>query len=325
MEQDINDNEGFSDSQSFSLTRPSSAASSDMPKVSLRSRRNSFLKRQSSTIDVNDISPLETKHTPIKVIVVNGKCSQIFKSTLEDCVEDCILEYPEEQNSVYVSKPGQTIQIPVGNNRNPIISIREQSANARSSAKSNRRQNSINQYTSQQSTSSARNIAANNFALPSVALAATTSARIRHQLAQQKFSVVENITEEQSFIAPIPVIPTIEQIEISPDETISPSPNPEITTLSLPSCRRNKRQMSYRERQKEYLLSDLVMLGPEHFAHVFNLPRYQSRLRPRNDNLSELDRVKQDLFHRYLWTQNPQVSCRIRPHTTATRRTTLVI
>ncbi|CAF1467960.1 unnamed protein product [Adineta ricciae] len=332
MEHEVNDNEVFSDSQSFSLTRPSSAASSDMPKVNLRSRRNSLIKRQSTTIDINDTSLLETKQTPIKVIVVNGKCSQNFKTTLEDCVEDCILEYREEKNSVYVSKPGQTIQIPTGNNRTSNILLREHSANARLSAKSSRRRNSINQYNSQQALGSARTNVSNNLALPSIALAATASARIRHQIGQQQYHFVENISEEQLHVTQISTTPLIEpntnqseQASIYPDETISPSPPPEITILSSPTYQRTKRAVSYRERQKTYLLSDLVMLGPERYTHVFNLPRHQSQLRPRNENLTELDRIKQDLFHRYLWTKNPQVSCRICPAINYSRRATLVI
>ena len=243
-----------------------------------------------------------------------------------------MIEYTQEEHSVYVSKPGQTIQIPTGNNRPSNILLREHSANARLSAKSSRRQNSINQYNSQQAPGSARTNVPNNFALPSIALAATASARIRHQIGQQKHHLVEDISEEQLQITEIPTTPLIEpntnqseQASIYPDETISPSPPPEITILSSPSYQRTKRALSYRERQKTYLLSDLVMLGPEHYTHVFNLPRHQSRLRPRTENLSELDRIKQDLFHRYLWTKNPQVSCRICPSTNYSRRATLVI
>jgi hypothetical protein len=160
---------GLSDSQSFSLTRPSSSGSSDMPKFNLRSRRNSFIRYQSSNIDVNDLSALESKQSPIKVLVINGKCTEIFKSTLEDCVEDCILEFPEEQNSVYVSKSGQVTQIPIGSNRHFITLLREANTSARQSAKSTRRRSSINQHNAQQQMSGTRTNATNNFSLPTVA------------------------------------------------------------------------------------------------------------------------------------------------------------
>jgi len=304
-----------------------------MPKFNLRSRRNSFIKHQLSNIDVNDLSALESKQSPIKVIVVNGKCTEIFKSSLEDCVEDCILEFPEEQNSVYVSKSGQVTQIPIGSNRNFIALLREANNSARQSAKSTRRRNSINQHNAQQQMSGTRTNATSNFSLPTVALAATTAARTRHQLVQQKFSLVEDISEEQTIILQPPRTPMIEpgivQAEhpsiLLPDDSISPVVNPDTSSFSFPSLPSAKRHVSYRDRYKDYRLSDLVVLGPEPFTHIFNLPRHHSQLRQRDNKLTELDQIKQDLFHRYLWTQKPQVSCRIRSLSTYARRATLAI
>jgi hypothetical protein len=118
---------------------------------------------------------------------------------------------------------------------------------------------------------------------------------------------------------------------MQPDELISPHYNssrslPSFPYYSIPS---SKTILSYRDRQKDYRLSDLVMFGPEHFSHIFNLPRNQLQSRQRNrkskEKLTELDRIKQDLFHRYLWTQKPQVSCRIRSMSTYTRSSTFVI
>ncbi|CAF4360784.1 unnamed protein product, partial [Adineta steineri] len=116
LDEEINENEALYDSQSFILTSPSSSTCSDMPKVN----HNNFIKHRLSNIDVNDVSLLETKQIPIKVLTINGKCSHIFKSALEDCVEDCILEFPDDQDSIYVSKSRETIQIPNENNRNSI-------------------------------------------------------------------------------------------------------------------------------------------------------------------------------------------------------------
>jgi hypothetical protein len=65
------------------------------------------------------------------------------------------------------------------------------------------------------------------------------------------------------------------------------------------------------------------MFGPEYFSHVFNLPR--QRKSKIDEKLTELDRIKQDLFHRYLWTKNPQVSSRIRSLPTFTRNSTFII
>ncbi|CAF4414433.1 unnamed protein product, partial [Rotaria magnacalcarata] len=89
----------------------------------------------SSTIDINDLPPSVNQQTndqtPIKVLIFNGKCSKVFKSALEDSVEDCILEFPGDKNSIYVPKIGQAVQIPPGSSSNDILSLREQSPNAR--------------------------------------------------------------------------------------------------------------------------------------------------------------------------------------------------
>ncbi|CAF0943708.1 unnamed protein product [Rotaria sordida] len=349
MDQELNENEVLSDNQSSSTTRPSSSTSSDMPRTNVPSRSNSFVKRQSSIIDVNDLSTSTNQQindqTPIKVLVFNGKCSKVFKSALEDCVEDCILEFPNERNSVYVPKFGQAIQIPPGSNRNTILSLREQYINARQSARSSRRRSSINQHNSLPQINNIRSALPNNLSLPATALAATTAVRMRHQLVQQKFSLEDNISEEtidqHINIQPTPRTNLIESDIRSEhpsnlrEESICPILEHDITSLSLPTFFHNvisssKTHRSYRDHQKGYRLSDLVMLGPEYFRHVFNLPRSRSHSQQRHHNktietTTELDRIKQDLFHRYLWTQKPQVSCRIRPLSTYTRDTTFVI
>ncbi len=135
-----------------------------MPKVPLPSHGNRFPKRQSFSLDVNEL-PLSspsptTKQTPAKVLIFNGKCSRVFKSTLEDCVEDCILEFPAEKNSIYVPKSGPAIPVPIGSNRNSISSLREHSA--RQSTRSNRPRNS----NSLPSVSGVRTSLTNNFPLP---------------------------------------------------------------------------------------------------------------------------------------------------------------
>ncbi|CAF1538184.1 unnamed protein product [Rotaria sp. Silwood1] len=326
-----------------------------MPRTNVQSRSNSFAKRQSSIIDVNDlptsINQQINDQTPIKILVFNGKCSNVFKSALEDCVEDCILEFPGDKNSVYVPKFGNAIQIPPGSNRNTILSLREQTANARQSARSSRQRNSINQYNSLPQINGIRTTLPNNLTLPATALAATTAVRMRHQHVQQKLSFEDNISEEtidqQSNIEPISLTNIIESDirsehpSIIHKESISPILEHDITSLSLPTFLYNvipsgKTHMSYRDRQKDYRLSDLVMFGPEYFRHVFNLPRSRSQSQQRNhhhhhhhhnkttEKTAELERIKQDLFHRYLWTQKPQVSCRIRPLSTYTRDTTFV-
>ncbi len=335
----------LSDSQSTSTTRPSSSTSSNMPKVNIQSRRESITKQQSSNIDIDDFPQSAMKEqTPIKVLIFNGKCSQVFKSTLEDCVEDCILEFPEEKNSIYVSKSGQAIHIPLGSTRNSIASLKEQNTSARQSFRSNLRRNSINQHNSLPQIGGARTNLTNNSSLPAMTLAATVATRMRHPLVQQKFSLNEDIseesTEQQTTIEQPPIITANMESDgqsrrpsIQPDESITPNPSRKISSLSLSTfpyylIPSSKTHLSYHDRQKAYRLSDLVMYGPEYFTHVFNLPRNQSQSRSRKiktaEKLTELDRIKQDLFHRYLWTQKPQVSCRIRPLATYTRSSTFV-
>jgi hypothetical protein len=310
-----------------------------MPKLN---RRDSSRHSLSSNIDFLDTTPSPTKsikeQEPVKVLVVTGRCSKVFKSTLEDCVEDCILEFPGEKNSVYVPKFGQPIQIPIGSNRNSIASLREQSTAAHQSARSNRRRSSITQHnTLPQIGGGVRSSSTNNFSLATTALAATSVTRMRHQLMQQRFSVGENISEEsidQQTIFEEPPNTTNNGSEaqskrpsLHPDESIAPNLN--MTSLSLPAFPTAKNSLTYRDRQKNYRLSDLVMFGPEYFAHVFNLPRNQSSSRRRHskktETLTELERIKQDLFHRYLWTQKPQVSCRIRPMSSYYRSSTFAI
>ncbi|CAF3686770.1 unnamed protein product [Adineta steineri] len=288
LDEEINENEALYDSQSSILTSPSSSTCSDMPKVN----HNNFIKHRLSNIDVSDVSLLETKQIPIKVLTINGKCSHIFKSALEECVEDCILEFPDDQDSIYVSKSRETIQIPNENNRNSI--------NTRSS----------HQYNAQTQIGSGRTSTTNNLVLPSVNLA--TSARMRHQL-------VNNISERKSSTTPKKF--QSERPSILPNELISSKSIPEMTSASLPLFPSNKKNKSYHDRQKNYRLSDLVMLGPEYFADVFHLSHHPYRTTTK----TELDRIKQDLFHRYLWTQKPQVSCRIRPLSIYTRTRTLII
>ena len=314
-----------------------------MANTNTRSRRGSVTGRQSSSIiDTNENKQLK-QQIPVKVLVFNGKCSEIFKSTLEECVEDCILEFPG-QNSIYVSKPGQAIQIPPGSKHN-------YSKDLNHSAKSTRRRSSITQYNLPQ-INGMRTNQTNNFSLPTAAMAATSVSRMRNHLMQQKFSLNENISEEATDLQttvepiqnPITIEPDSEHPQILQEEPINHPSNVDTLPQSPPSAHRKtpsaSTHITYRDRQKDFLLSDLVMLGPEYFAHIFNLPR-QSRYTVRTpsrqrsstqqrrnrtaEKYSELDRIKQDLFHRYLWTQKPQVSCRIRPMSTYTRSTTFVI
>ncbi|CAF1637996.1 unnamed protein product, partial [Rotaria magnacalcarata] len=231
------------------------------------------------------------------------------------------------------------VQIPPGSSSNDILSLREQSPNARQSARSNRRRGSNSQYNALPQINSMRSVLPNNLSLPSTALVATTAVRMRHQLAQQRFSIEDDISEEAtdqlSNVLQAPITDDIEQTEKPPiirEETISPIIKHDTISLSLPvfpncvpSARTHK---CYRDRQKDYRLSDLVMLGPEYFRHVFNLPRPRSQSVQRKnkaaEKLSDIDCIKKDLFHRYLWTQKPQVSCRIRALSTYTRGTTFV-
>lgn len=311
----------LSDSDSNFTTRPSTAESVDMPKRNLSFGRNfpgEYLDRSSS-------SAKKVRHEKaIKVLVFNGKCSKVFQSTVEECVEDCILEFPFENNSVYVPKSGPAIPVPIGSHRQSLASTRE---NSPGRIPSSRRRNSITQ-----SPVNPRNSATNHFSLPTAALVVSTATRMRHPHAQQRFALDDDIseesTEQRTIIEPIPAI-NIESEEISKPHSVTvlnERTSPNLAAFSLPIFPSAKTPMSYQQRQKDYRLSDLVMYGPEYFAHVFNLPRTPSRLSSRriNPNLTEMDRIKQDLFHRYLWTKNPQVSSRIRPLSAYTRSSTFV-
>ena len=116
-------------------------------------------------------------------------------------------------------------------------------------------------------------------------------------------------------------------------KSIFPGFDRDMTSPSLPlflyhTQGLKKSSTTYRDRQKDYRLSDLVVFGPEYYRHVFNLPHQHSQDSKRYRKTmpsTELDRIKQDLFHRYLWTRKPQVSCRIRPLSTYSRTTTFVI
>ena len=318
-----------------------------MANAYLRSRRVSTITRQSSTTE--SIKP----HTvPPKVLVFTGKCSEIFKSTLEECVEDCILQFPGEA-AIYVPKVGPALPLSTASRSNSIVGSKDTLSHLQSLARLQRRRSSTNPLNSLVS-GSTRTHQASQFSLPTVAMAATSATRIRHQLVPQKFSFSENISEETSDVqTTIEVGPTPTMVEVDsehvinhPEETISHPSNFDALSQSI-SCSRPKlsaspAHLSYRDRQKDYRLSDLVMLGPEHYAHVFNLSRPSRSVTtrastrqqrsttadPKNktaEKYDEFDQIKQDLFHRYLWTQKPQVSCRIRPSSTYTRSTTFVL
>ncbi|CAF0879815.1 unnamed protein product [Rotaria sordida] len=342
----------LSETQSSTSSRRTSSISSHMASTNVRLRRSSIITgRQSSIIDTHEnkqSKQQQQQQTPVKVLVVNGKCSEIFKSTLEDCVEECILEFTGE-NSIYVPKSGQATQIPVGNKQ--IFSSKEPSSNVNQSTKLNRRRSSVNQFNLPQ-IGNMRTSQTSNFSFSNTALTITSASRMRHQLIQSKFSPVEDISEEATDLQTI-----IEQVQkplitetdcehphISQEEIITRQSNNDTLSQSISNSHRKipsaRTHLSYSDRQKVYRLSDLVMLGPEYFTHIFNLPRtsryatqtsarqrsstQQGRNKPA-DKYDELDRIKQDLFHRYLWTQKPQVSCRIRPISTYTRSTTFVI
>jgi len=295
----------------------------------IRSRRGSNTGRQSSIIDSNENKQIK-QQIPAKVLVFNGKCSEIFKSTLEECVEDCILEFPG-QNPIYIPKAGQAPQRSIGSRQN---------SNLYQSARSNRRRSSVTQLPGIRSSQT------NNLTLPTVTLTATSATRMRQQFAQPKFTLVEDITEESTDYQTIVPDPTIAEIEseqqqqqhIAQEEPISNPPNSDAMSQSyFPSHHKYPSApvySSYRNHQKEFRLSDLVMRGPEYYAHIFNLPhksRYSTQSTSRQssqktkEKYNELDLIKQDLFHRYLWTQKPQVSCRIRPISTYARNTTFVL
>jgi len=297
-----------------------------------RPRRSSITKRRSSIPDTNE-NTQSKQHTPAKVLVFTGKCSDIFKLTLEDCVEDCILEFPGE-NSIYVPKSKQT----------STLSWKEPNSNVHQPGKSQHQRRSVNPNNLPQ-INGIRPSQTNNISLPTSAPAT----RMRTQLVQQKFTFVENISEEKTAF---PIINgQVQNSLITESDTQHPHVLEEEAVLHQPSSRSpsplHHRKLpstpaykSYRDRQKDYLLSDLVILGPEYFARVFNLPRtsrHRVQTTPRKytnteqhynktaEKYNELDQIRQDLFHRYLWTQKPQVSCRIRPMSTYTRSTTFAI
>lgn len=329
----------LSDTQSTISSRRASSISSHMANTNTRSRRSSIVGRQSSIMDVNENRQAK-QQSPVKVLVVNGKCSEIFKSTLEDCVEECILEF-DDQNSIYVSKSGQAMQIPNGSRQTSALT-------SNLSTKSNRRKTGSTQFTLPQVNGS-RTSQTSNPSLSGTTLTTTTSApRIRHQLSQPKFSFADNISEEGTDIQTTTKklsYPTITEPDSVPTQTFQEDTstrrsNTDSFSQSASNPYRKPILTLKRDHQRDYRLSDLVMLGPEYFAHVFNLPRTsryttqtpikqrsnsQQRRNKIEEKKQELDQIKQDLFHRYLWTQKPQVSCRIRPLTTYARNTTFVI
>ncbi|CAF4682755.1 unnamed protein product [Rotaria sp. Silwood2] len=338
----------LSETQSSTSSRRTSSISSHMASANARLRRSSIVTgRQSSIIDTNETKQAK-QQTPVKILVVNGKCSEIFKSTLEDCVEECILEFAGE-NSIYVPRSGQAKQIPTSNKQT--FSSKEPSSNVYQPTKSNRRRSSVNQFNLPQ-IGGMRTSQASNFSLSNTSLTITSASRMRHQLVQQKFSLAEDISEESTDLQttleqvqnPVTTESDAEHPHISQDETVTRQSNNDTSSQSYLNSHRKppsaQTHIPYRDRQKDYRLSDLVMLGPEYFSNVFNLPRTsryatQTTTKQRSstqqghnklaDKSNELDRIKQDLFHRYLWTQKPQVSCRIRPTSTYTRSTTFVI
>ena len=308
-----------------------------MATTNTRSRRGSITGRQSSVNETTENKQMK-QQTSTKVLVLNGKCSQIFKSTLMECVEDCVLEFPGE-TSIYIPKSGQKS----GSNKQNISYCTKDSNPNQSSRLTNRRRSSVTQFNLPQITGT-RSSQINNLTLPTVALTATSASRLR-----QKFALTEHITEEttdyQSSIQDLTINEfENENTQIFDEETITYPSNFDAVSQSFSPFHRKMRsapvQNSYRNRQKDFRLSDLVMRGPEYYAHIFNLPRtsrYPTRAtsrqrintskqqNPIESKYSELDLVKQDLFHRYLWTQKPQVSCRIRPMSTYSRNATFVL
>ena len=308
----------------------------------IRLRRASNARRPSITIDANETKPIEAR-TPMKVLVFNGKCSEIFKSTIEECVDDCVLEF-SGQPAIYVSKNGQRL---TGNATNSHSQFPPSA-----SSRAFRRRSSVAPFNLLQ-TVGTRSNPTNNITLSTAALTATSATRMRQQANhQQKFTLVDQIMEEmidqESIVQDPPVTEcdSVQQQQNTTEEEVQMfvlNSNSSSQTFlpnrhRLPSARAYS---SFQQRQKSFRLSDLVMRGPEYYAHIFQLPRTSrypptrtsSRQRANTardgqhyDNRSdELEGIKQDLFHRYLWTQNPQVSCRIRPISTYTRSTTFVL
>jgi hypothetical protein len=276
-----------------------------------------------------------------KVLVFKGKCSETFKSTIEDCVEDCILEF-SGQTSIYVPKFEQTSLLPAENrSQSNIVTNDSLKTPILSSIRMQHRRDSI---TNSIPISNVRCQSSNTFSLPTLAIAATSATRIRHQAGLHKFSLIENISEETNNMQSVPLaITTVTSNE--PESNYSTLTSEQITSNTLNVDCQSKSSVrpitvSHRDRRKNYRLSDLVMRGPEHFAHIFNLSRLsnstcstkgkshssmKSKQNKASDDYDKFEQIKQDLFHRYLWTQKPQVSCRIRSMSAYTRHSTSTV
>ncbi|CAF0789223.1 unnamed protein product [Didymodactylos carnosus] len=327
-----------------------------------------------------------TDNNPVKVLVFNGKCSDIFKQTLEDVVQDCILEFPGE-NSVYVTKTGHAIQIPkstigssstyslrFGDNSNDSLPKQKKSNFDRRRNSTNLLRTTIPNILNSVNTNTNNNNSITNINSPSLismqsaATAALTTTRMRSSGRFSAKFLEDNIREESE----IAVIENDELIKQTSENVISEMIPPPRLSVQSPSTKRlssprlsnrinsSRTTLSYIEQKRDYRLSDLVLLGPEYFAHIFNLPRstryapvtpatmlekitsrplseytsssksiikrkVQNVVQNKSENITELDRIKQDLYHRYLWTLKPNVSCRIRPLSTYSRNTTFVI
>ncbi|CAF0729842.1 unnamed protein product [Didymodactylos carnosus] len=361
----------------FSLQQRSLSISDPSLDVSISSDVTQQQQRKLSTIDNNST----------KVLVFNAKCSDLFKQTLEDVVKDCILEFPGE-NSVYVSKTGHSIQIPksasgslppyslyVGENTNDSL-IKQKKSNIerrRSSINLLRASipnslNSMNEIT-RASNDETNVIASLPLSLQGAAITTLSTTRMKNSARfnakileanireESESAIIENneLTKESSTIVMPETVPLDRQ-------SVRTSLTTRLNSPRLLTREMSSRTLSYFERNKDYLLSDLVLFGPEYFSHVFNLTR-SSRYAPvphktvpdkitntnqplskrvstsksmpklkvqrvkqkKSENVTELDRIKQDLYHRYLWTLKPNVSCRIRPPSSYSRNATFVI
>ena len=292
--------------------------------TNIRSRHGSAFGRQPSLNDFNERKQNKQKQqqnqqqNPSKRLVFSGKCSEIFKSTVIDCVDDCVLEFPGE-TSIYVPKSGQKAST---NKLNSNSCSRDSNPNLLRSQKSTSRRNSM--------------IRSNTFTISPM-----PSVRTRHPLIQQKFSVTDNITEEDSTVCETS-IPSSSNADLDDDRTqIAQIESSSLDAISqiisashrqLPSA---SIYSSHRHQQKEFRLSDLVMNGPEYYENVFKLSHsskygYRTRANTSKERThietkyDELDAIKRDLFHRYLWTQKPQVSCRIRHISSYTRSSSFI-
>ena len=320
-----------------------------MAKSYSRARRPSASGRQLSINDPEESKQIK-QQTPVKVLVFTGKCSDVFKSTLEDCVEDCLLEFPGE-NSVYVTKRGQGVQLPMGTKSDTILLSKAIHASGSAATRSLHRGSSQSQANSVQG-GSIRTNQSSGFSLPTMTMAATSATRMRHQTVAHRLRHADSVSEETTDIhTPTEQAATITGVDLEsehpilgPEESVSHPSSYEVSSQSTAHPRSKllstSTHRSMLQRQKDYRLSDLVMFGPEYFAHIFHLPRpsrstTQAAVRQRSrsehppnpveDKYHEFDRIKQDLFHRYLWTQKPQVSCRIRPSPSHSRSSTYVM